>query len=193
MRWRAGDETQRATLRRACQRTPPGTAHSSKQSNSSILSHVLVLERELMKLGPSLEQVRDSHEREREAWSIFGTSSRFRLDSATASSIKRQIAWTGRLFSQVNDRVGVCHKSKGPWAMSRAPPRVPSHPQETDCISTMVRTGTSGERILKKISRIRHCTEASPGGLLLSMLVNAARILHLPVSGGSLYQEVFDC
>jgi hypothetical protein len=57
----------------------------------------------------------------------------------------------------------------------------------------MVRTGTSGERILKKISRIRHCTEASPGGLLLSMLVNAARILHLPVSGGSLYQEVFDC
>ena len=57
MRWRAGDETQRATLRRACQRTPPGTAHSSKQSNSSILSHVLVLERELMKLGPSLEQV----------------------------------------------------------------------------------------------------------------------------------------
>ena len=167
MRWRAGDETQRATLRRACQRTPPGTAHSSKQSNSSILSHVLVLERELMKLGPSLEQVRDH--------------------------IKRQIAWTGRLFSQVNDRVGVYHKSKGPWAMSRAPPRVPSHPQETDCISTMVRTGTSGERILKKISRIRHCTEASPGGLLLSMLVNAARILHLPVSGGSLYQEVFDC
>ena len=57
----------------------------------------------------------------------------------------------------------------------------------------MVRTGTSGEIILKKISRIRHCTEASPGGLLLSMLVNAARILHLPVSGGSLYQEVFDC
>ena len=190
MRWRAGDETQRATLRRACQspqRTPPGTAHSSTSNPIHQYCHMYST---CVRTGAY------------EAWSIFGTSSRFREDTmyrysaairAASSHIKRQIAWTGRLFSQVNDRVGVCHKSKGPWAMSRAPPRVPSHPQETDCISTMVRTGTSGERILKKISRIRHCTEASPGGLLLSMLVNAARILHLPVSGGSLYQEVFDC